>query len=538
MADTKESFASSTKACSSSDLMREKLEKWRRMKGRSSFFSAKTVHNRSRSAVSFDINKDANSLQKREMKESRILQKQPESATERYKRISDHACKLTGEQRRRKALNIVQRKALLDNARTLKTATSKETPEKLKTYKDKTLSMRQHNPDKAAVKSKSCGKRLSRMSACMKENLYNYHRLEHTKEVVTPASTKLPFKPRVKSTSTLQSHHQPSIVQSNGAQKSKLIQCELTPQSILPSNPEVKSYKNKALDIRERLDLWLAEKGKTPKYRTPAVPQHSKSVQRRNLTEKKRLSFNGREETVCVMDKIGCAISLDEGENVEEKLKECLQQLELNEYNADDVRSKLDLYKSACPHICHMANYWLCRAKIAQHQKDFNRVVCLLEQAFVFKAQPDSVLKDAVCTFVNFIKENEPKDADIHFVDKICLSLPDESPPSETKIDMNDISSEELNSSIIKFCLMEVTPHRKKFKTTFGKRILTPVRRSVRLERASVQYSSVVQEHGLTVRTLKELPEDIQQDLLFKPNFAVQAELNEVWNKLQLDSDW
>lgn len=45
--------------------MREKLEKWRRMKGRSSFFSAKTVHNRSRSAVSFDINKDANSLQKR-----------------------------------------------------------------------------------------------------------------------------------------------------------------------------------------------------------------------------------------------------------------------------------------------------------------------------------------------------------------------------------------------------------------------------------------------------------------------------------------
>lgn len=95
-----------------------------------------------------------------------------------------------------------------------------------------------------------------------------------------------------------------------------------------------------------------------------------------------------------------------------------------------------------------------------------------------------------MCTFVNFIKENEPKgmpsmlrtlglvkmkndfyqnhlyhllflDADIHFVDKICLSLPDESPPSETKIDMNDISSEELNSSIIKFCLMEVTPHRK-----------------------------------------------------------------------------
>ena len=74
-----------------------------------------------------------------------------------------------------------------------------------------------------------------------------------------------------------------------------------------------------------------------------------------------------------------------------------------------------------------------------------------------------------------------------------------------------------------------------RFKATFGQPILTPVRRSVRLERASAQYPSVVQEHGITVRTLGELPEDIQQDVLFKPNFAVRAELNEAWNKLQLD---
>lgn len=259
--------------------------------------------------------------------------------------------------------------------------------------------------------------------------------------------------------------------------------------------------------------------------------QHSKSVQQRNsVEEKKRLSFKGGEESACVMDNDVCAISPDEGENVEGKLQECLQQLELNEYDADEVGSKLDFYRSTCSRICQMTNYWLCRAKIAQHQKDYNRVVCLLEQALVFKAQPDSVLKDAVCAFVNFIKENEPKD-------EICPSLPHESPPHEAKIDVKDILSEELNSSIIKFCVIEVTPYRKKFKKTFGKQILTPVRRSVRLEQASIQYPSVVQEHGLTVRTLEELPEDVQQDLLFKPNFAVQTELNEAWNKLQLDSD-
>jgi len=45
----------------------------------------------------------------------------------------------------------------------------------------------------------------------------------------------------------------------------------------------------------------------------------------------------------------------------------------------------------------------------------------------------------------------------------------------------------------------------------------------------------MLQEHDLTVRRLSELPEDAQQNLLFKPNFAIAAELNEAWSKLQLD---
>ena len=65
--------------------------------------------------------------------------------------------------------------------------------------------------------------------------------------------------------------------------------------------------------------------------------------------------------------------------------------------------------------------------------------------------------------------------------------------------------------------------------------MLTPVRRSVRLERIGTQHPSVVQEHDLTVRKLEELPEDVQNNLLFKPNFAVNAELNEAWTELQLD---
>ena len=53
----------------------------------------------------------------------------------------------------------------------------------------------------------------------------------------------------------------------------------------------------------------------------------------------------------------------------------------------EKVAAKLDLYNSACPHTTQIANYWLCRAKIAQKENDFDRVVCLYEQALVFKAQ-------------------------------------------------------------------------------------------------------------------------------------------------------
>jgi hypothetical protein len=42
----------------------------------------------------------------------------------------------------------------------------------------------------------------------------------------------------------------------------------------------------------------------------------------------------------------------------------------------------------------------------------------------------------------------------------------------------------------------------------------------------------MLQEHGLAVRHLDDLPEDIKRDVVFKPNFTVQDELNEAWRDL------
>ena len=159
--------------------------------------------------------------------------------------------------------------------------------------------------------------------------------------------------------------------------------------------------------------------------------KHSSWIQRPTRPEEiKKLSFDccaEADETLAESVTYG-AISPGEGENIEDKIQECVLQLEkvsttywyfmnqeltfsffiyardlsetektwnnLNcfvcfqgECDPEIIAAKLDLYSSCCPHASQIANYWLCRARIAQQEKDFDRVVCLLEQAFVFKAQ-------------------------------------------------------------------------------------------------------------------------------------------------------
>lgn len=54
------------------------------------------------------------------------------------------------------------------------------------------------------------------------------------------------------------------------------------------------------------------------------------------------------------------------------------------------------------------------------------------------------------------------------------------------------------------------------------------MRKSIRLKRTNIQYSSIIQKHNLTIKTLKKLPKNIQQNLLFKPNFTIQTKLNKI----------
>lgn len=66
---------------------------------------------------------------------------------------------------------------------------------------------------------------------------------------------------------------------------------------------------------------------KTPKNKTPALMKSFTSLQQRNVHEKKRLTFNNASDEK--QPKQFCAISSpEEGENIEEKIHECLMQLD------------------------------------------------------------------------------------------------------------------------------------------------------------------------------------------------------------------
>lgn len=51
------------------------------------------------------------------------------------------------------------------------------------------------------------------------------------------------------------------------------------------------------------------------------------------------------------------------------------------------IATQLDEIQHSFPGSLQCAEFWISRAKIAEHEEDDGRVVCLYEQALVFNAE-------------------------------------------------------------------------------------------------------------------------------------------------------
>ena len=53
----------------------------------------------------------------------------------------------------------------------------------------------------------------------------------------------------------------------------------------------------------------------------------------------------------------------------------------------DKAESELQRLRTKYPAITGLSQYWLCRMRLASKYDDPQRVVCLIEQAYVFEAK-------------------------------------------------------------------------------------------------------------------------------------------------------
>ncbi|EDO45723.1 predicted protein [Nematostella vectensis] len=207
-----------------------------------------------------------------------------------------------------------------------------------------------------------------------------------------------------------------------------------------------------------------------------------------------------------------------------------------DEHCDESVASELDdlqgLY--ACALLC--AEFWVCRAKIAERQGDDGRVVCFFEQALVFRAEPEFLLKNAVTEYMAKKKGHQQV---IDQDDEIVFSLPDDEkdapPPNVQTPDPaarpKAPTVDDVPSSVVKYSVTKATPFKSRLQAC-ERSVITPVRRSARLERRSISYPAMLQDHDLVVANLGDLSEDTRKEAVYKPNFAVEAELNEAWKEM------
>eukprot|EP00795_Rhopilema_esculentum_P002547 gene2547-743_t len=316
-----------------------------------------------------------------------------------------------------------------------------------------------------------------------------------------------------------------------------------TPVVMAPFTPRGE-WQNKNLSIRERLDLWLTAKGNTVKK--PFVVQK---------TPKRRKTFSPSDDvglnTTFTMDTSGEGEVDDDVVNVEKRIPkmnaieesivaESLQQMiaRLDKpFEEDSIKEELDLILSTSPGVVRLASFWIIRARLAAVNGNVERVICLLEQANAFGAQPQSVIRDEICKYLEQLKENELESADndqgvpsYYRSDELNYSRKATTTPAKRVTFVESQQHVVFKSSLIKFCLLESTPFRKKLKSTLARQVLTPVRRSGRIEKVESRLSSVVRSHNRTVSSPRDLESNIRDgDVYFMPNPNVETKWNELW---------
>uniref|UniRef100_A0A673SZX5 Cytoskeleton associated protein 2 like n=1 Tax=Suricata suricatta TaxID=37032 RepID=A0A673SZX5_SURSU len=289
------------------------------------------------------------------------------------------------------------------------------------------------------------------------------------------------------------------------------------------TNPNIKK-KITAEDRRKQLEEWQKSKGKI--YKRPPMELKTK----RKVIEEMNISFWKSMEKEDE-EKKG---QLELSNKINNTLTDCLQFIERGV-----LSNEIFTILSSIPEAEKFAKFWICKAKFLASKGTFD-VIGLYEEAIrngatvsVCLSWVGDFLKTLPCEFsvvcvpsdssvaeTNITSVEEP--ANKTDSEKPCLSVEEReqvtATPQITKTEQDDHPGIKLQVAPI--------PRMSGMAEVQDMKLVTPVRRSARIERAVSRYPEMLQEHDLVVASLKELLEVEETDcFIFRKNEALPITL-------------
>ncbi|XP_008055298.1 cytoskeleton-associated protein 2-like [Carlito syrichta] len=288
------------------------------------------------------------------------------------------------------------------------------------------------------------------------------------------------------------------------------------------TNPDIKE-KATAENRRKQLEEWQKSRGKV--YKRPPMELKTK----KKIIEKMNISFwksiEKEEEEKKEQFELSCKIN--------NTLTECLKLIE-GGVHSDKIHTIL----STIPEAEKFAKFWICKAKLLASKGTFD-VIGLYEEAIKSGATPIQELREVV---INILQDSNKTtegitsdcliaETNITSVEELakevesiksCLSPKAKeqvtATPQITKADQDNHTGIKLQiAPIPRINGMPEVPDMK---------LITPVRRSARIERAVSRYPEMLQEHDLVVTSLDELLEIEETEcFVFRRNEALPVAL-------------
>ncbi|XP_062366670.1 cytoskeleton-associated protein 2-like isoform X2 [Cinclus cinclus] len=255
-----------------------------------------------------------------------------------------------------------------------------------------------------------------------------------------------------------------------------------------------------AADRKKQLEEWLASKGK--KYKRPPMAQLQKQAVKPSCRKVKAKENQENPEQHCQV-------------KINSILTECLKLIEEGVHEEE-----LSAVLSLVPQAEKCAKFWICQAKLLARSGPFD-VLQLYREAVIAGAEPIEELRETV---LNILKDPGQKLEG----EKVGESIPWE-PRRCCPAERQPISSTPglVGRPMISLPLsvkLQVTPASRGGEFLEGPELkfLTPVRRSLRIERAGSHYPEMLKDHDPVVSSLSEILDAEEETcFFFRKNVAL-----------------